>query len=324
MIQGKKIFITGGSGFIGTALCERLVEKNKITIYDIMLEGRNTLKLSKIKDHPNLTLIKADILDKEKLSQAIQDHEIILHLAAIAGVSSYYKEPERTMKVNLLGTLNLLDTLAEKIDRENFKPELVIDFSTSEVYGNSCDAKETQPLSLFVTTDDRGSYSISKAASERLLFIYGKKYNFKTLAVRPFNIYGPGQLGEGAISNIIKRSLKNQDISITGDGTAVRAWCYIDDFLDCLLLAIENKGKYDAEILNIGNPYELETTASLAKRIIKMSNSSSKISFIPHIGTEINTRIPNISKATQMFGYKPQIDIEEGLKKTIEWYRRVS
>ena len=317
MIRNKKIFITGGAGFIGSNLCKRLIDSNKIVIYDNC--RRDALKYTGLTGHKNLTIIQGDILDKEKVAQAMGDAEIVIHLAAMAGVSSYYEEPIKTMEVNMLGTYNVLEAAAK-----NKNLNLLVNFSTSEVYGPFVyGAKEDNPTAQGALPVSRWTYSVSKLAAEHLCFAYRSKHKLPVISIRPFNIYGPGQVGEGAIQIFVPQALKGGDVTVTGDGTHIRAWCYIDDLVDGVLLAIENK-KAIGEVFNIGNPSGTITIIDLVKMIIRLCNSKSKIRWIAHQGQDVQLRVPDISKAKNILGFEPKIGLEEGLKRSIEWYKKYS
>jgi len=316
-ITGKKIFITGGYGFIGSALCQRIVGKNKLMLYDN--ERRNALKYTELFSHPNITAITGDIINKPFISDAMQKFkpDIVIHLAAMAGVSDYFKYPLRTMEVNMLGTYNILD-VAKDLPLEKF-----INFSTSEVYGPFIfRAKEDELTSQGEVKQSRWTYSVSKLAAEHLCFSYQKQYNLPIISLRAFNIYGPGQVGEGAVQIFIPLALKNKDILITNDGNQIRAWCYIDDMIDGIILCLENK-KATGEVFNIGSPKGTITILGLAEKIIKLTNSKSKIKFIPHPSMDVELRVPNIKKAEDILGFYPKIDLVEGLLRSIEWYKKI-
>jgi len=314
-ISDKKIFITGGSGFIGSWLCSRLIKDNKIIIYDN--ETRDALKFSDLRQHKNLTYIKGDILNKGLLKKSIPDKvDIIFHLAAIAGVSSYYKIPLRTMEVNILGTYNLLEAVKDK------DLELFLDFSTSEVYGKIArHVKERDNTSQGDTSDMRWTYSISKLAAEKLCHCYHAEYDIPVVSIRPFNIYGPRQVGEGAVQIFISSALKNEDIYVDGSGSQVRAWCYIEDFIEGTMKCVEKRGSAVGNIFNIGNPGAAVSVSELAEKVIQLSGSSSRLVFRKQSRTDIEYRIPDISKAKEILGFSPKVDLIKGLERTIKWYR---
>lgn len=316
-IKNKKIFLTGGSGFIGTKIVERLIKNNEIVVYDTL--QRNSLKNTNIVEHPNLNLIKGDVLDFEKLKDSIKGSEIVIHLAAIAGIDTVIKSPTKTMNVNYIGTSNLLKAANELKNVYRF-----IDFSTSEVYGSYAYKRdESDVTTMGAVGEARWTYSISKLAAEHLTHSYHKEFGLPTISIRPFNIYGPGQIGEGAIHNFIKRAINNEDILIHGDGDQIRSWCYVDDVVDGVLLCLENEQAI-GQVFNIGNPRATITILSLAEKIKSIAESSSEIIFVPKNYVDVELRIPDIKKSKELLGYSPKIDLNEGLKRTIEWYKENS
>lgn len=313
MLKDKVIFITGGVGFIGSHLCERLICNNRIVVYDN--EHRNALKHTELLNHPNLTFIKGDVLEQEALTQAMKGADVVIHLAAIAGIDTVIKKPIRTMKVNLLGTYNALEA-AVACNVERF-----IDFSTSEVYGpHTYKGTEDSITTQGPVGKLRWIYATSKLAGEHLAHCYFDEYKLSIVIVRPFNIYGPRQVGEGAIHKFIVSSVTDEDIIIYGDGSQIRAWCYIDDFIDGVLLILEND-KATGQVFNLGDPKQTITILSLAEKVIHIANSSSKIRFKESGIPDVDVRVPSISKAIEILGYEPKISIEEGIRRSIKWYR---
>lgn len=313
MIEGKKIFITGGAGFIGSSLIGRLVNSNQIVIYDNL--SRNSLKNTIYRDHRNIELIEGDILDYDKLLSSMKGAMIIIHLAAIAGIDTVIKSPLKTINVNLLGTLNVLNAAAtlDSIER-------VLDFSTSEVFGSyAFRSEENDTTALGAVGNARWTYAVSKLAAEHLAYSYYSEKKMPVLSIRPFNIYGPGQVGEGAIHHFIVNALTNQDLIIHGDGDQIRSWCYIDDFINGVLLSIV-KPEAIGQCFNIGNPRGTITIHGLALAVLKATYSKSKIVYMKKDHADVELRIPNIDKAKKILGYQAKIDLEEGLKKTANWY----
>jgi len=314
-IKNKNIFITGGTGFIGSTLADLLLGDNKIWCYDNC--RRVSPKIKELLRHKNLTFIRGDILDKAKLKKSIPKKvDIVFHLAAIAGVSSYYKIPLETMSVNLIGTYNMLELFKNK------DPEVFVDFSTSEVYGKYAkNAKETDDTTQGPVSDLRWTYSTSKIAAESLCHCYYHKYHLPVISIRPFNIYGPFQIGEGAIQIFASNALKDKDIWINGDGSQVRAWCYICDLIDGVLRSVKMRKEAVGNTFNIGNPQAAATTFELAKKIVAITGSNSKIRFRKAVRTDVEYRVPNVFKAQKILGYSPSVGLSEGLERTIEWYR---
>lgn len=316
-MKGKAFFITGGLGFIGANLIAKLHKENEIIIYD------NSLRISpiinEIEKH-NLKIIKGDILDYETLKKSIPlNTNYIIHLAAITGIDTVIKDPTKTLETNIIGTYNLLKAVLEKGIIDNI--ERFVNFSTSEVFGVfAFNVDEEQPTNLQPVGEARWTYAVSKVAGEHLVHGYYKVYKLKAVTIRPFNIYGPGQVGESAMSRFINQAITNQPLYIHGDGNQIRSWCYIDDLLQGVMLCLE-KPEAIGQVLNIGNPRGTITILSLAEKIIQLANSKSQIIHVPKNYVDVELRIPSIEKAQRILGYQPQVSLNEGIKKTIEWYK---
>jgi UDP-glucuronate decarboxylase len=162
---------------------------------------------------------------------------------------------------------------------------------------------------------------VSKLAGEHLTYSYHKQYGLRSVTVRPFNVYGPGQVGEGAIHHFVVRAIRNQPLIIHGDGDQIRSWCYIDDMVDGILLCLE-KEEAIGEVFNIGNPRVTITILGLAEKVIQLAGSSSQIIHVPKKYVDVELRIPSIEKARTLLGFEPKVDLNEGIKRTIEWYKR--
>lgn len=314
MIRNRRIFITGGCGFIGSAIIQRLVSSNKLIIYD---NGRrNALRFFPVNNHKNLEIIYGDILNVKLLERSFKGCDTVIHLAAIAGVSSYYKAPINTMEVNFLGAYNLLNLIKDT------HCNLFLNFSTSEIYGPYADkVKENGLTSQGSPYDSRWTYSVSKLAAEHLAFAFGKECGIPIVSVRPFNIYGPGQIGEGAIQIFIRNALLNKPLVITGNGKQFRAWCYISDLVDAIEIILKNKSVI-GKIFNIGNPWGAINILDLAKKIMKITGSNSKIIFKKHFGTDVLYRIPDIRNAQKNIHFRPKIGLDEGIRLAADWYNK--
>lgn len=309
----RNVFITGGAGFIASHLIERLLEKQRITIYDNL--HRNAFRFTHLDGHPNLTFVQGDVLEAEKLCAAMAGADVCIHAAAIAGIYTVSKRATLTMKVNLLGTYHALEAAV----RNGVKR--FIDFSTSEVYGPFVyRGKETDATTLGQIGEKRWVYAVSKLASEHFAHSYQEEYGLAVTSVRPFNVYGPRQIGEGAVQQMVKRALGHEDITVFNDGTQIRSWCYVTDFCDGLERALVREDPA-SEVFNLGNPQATITVLGLAQTIIRMAGSRSRIVFKPHPGPEVEMRVPDISKARKLLGYDPKVGLEEGLARCLEWYR---
>lgn len=315
-IKGKSIFITGGAGFIANCLIKNLIDENQITVYDNF--HRDTLTSSDVGKHSNLKIIKGDVLDQELLNQSMKGTDIVVHAAGIAGIDTVIKDPVRTMRVNMIGTACALQAAQVNNIKDRF-----IDFSTSEVFGSMAfKSSETDQTVSGSAGEARWVYAVSKLAGEHMAHAYFKQYQLPVVTVRPFNVYGPGQTGEGAIQIFIKRALKGEDISIYGDGNQIRAWCYVDDFVDCLMQCIENP-KAIGESFNVGNARAVITTLGLAQTVCRVLNSKSKIDFKPALSADIELRIPSVDKTFDLLGFKAKVDLEEGILRTAEYFRKI-
>ncbi|MBK9091438.1 MAG: NAD-dependent epimerase/dehydratase family protein [Anaerolineae bacterium] len=313
-ISGKTIFITGGAGFIGSTLIGRLVENNQIVAYDNLT--RNSLAAKPYHDHPNLTLIRGDVLDFERLCQAMTGADIVVHCAAIAGIDTVIISPVTTMRVNMVGSANVLEAAMRLPHCER-----VVCFSTSEVFGQQAfRSSETDNAVMGKVGEARWTYAVSKLAEEHLAIAYFHEKQLPTVVVRPFNVYGPGQVGEGALRIFIQRALKDEPIEIHGDGTQIRAWCYVDDMADSVLLAMEHP-KAVGESFNIGNQKAVVTIYGLANAVVRVLGSRSPIVFTRKDYADVELRIPSVSKARDVLGFEAKVDLDDGIRRTAEYYR---
>jgi nucleoside-diphosphate-sugar epimerase len=314
MIEGARILVTGGAGFIASYIIERLAQNNTVVIYDNM--KRNAYQYSSLVSNKNISLVQGDVLDAAKLNECMKGIDLCIHAAAIAGIYSVGESLTRTMKVNLIGTYNALEAAtANKVGR-------FLEFSTSEIYGPFVyRGKEDDPASVGPASEKRWIYAISKLAGEHFAHAYGNDFGLKVTTVRPFNVYGPRQVGEGAVQQMVGRALKDEDITVFNDGTQIRSWCYVDDFVDAFMAAMETE-KAIGQVFNFGNPQATTTVLGLAETIVRLTKAKSQIKFRPHPGPEVEMRVPDIAKAREILGYQPRVGIEEGLERSIEWYRR--
>jgi UDP-glucose 4-epimerase len=314
-LQGKRIFITGGAGFIGTTLARQLVDENEVVALDNL--HRDALSATDLADHPNFTLHEADVLDAEAVTELARGATHIVHCAAIAGVDTVLASPVRTMRVNLIGTYNVLEAAVATEDTL----ERLIDFSTSEVFGtHAYNVREGQVSTIGSVGEARWTYAVSKLAGEHMAHAYHDELRVPTVTVRPFNVYGPGQIGGGAIRAFIEAALAGNDLTVRGDGAQIRAWCYVDDMVEAVLLCLEHPNAI-GQSFNIGNPRSAVTIFDLAQRIKRITGCLGEIVFAPLEYVDVELRIPNVEKAREAIGFDAVVELDDGLERTIAWYR---
>lgn len=308
----KKILIAGGSGFLGSHLCRALIKKkNFVYCVDNNITGskKNISDLISLK---NFKFIKHDI-DKPINLKVDQ----IYNLACPASPPKYQLNPVKTIKTNFIGTLNLLE-LARK---NNSK---FLQASTSEIYGNPLEHPQTEkywgnvnPIGL------RSCYDEGKRASETLCFDFYRQFKLNIKVVRIFNTYGPNlKQGDGrVVSNFIIQALKNQNITIYGEGNQTRSFCYVSDLIEGLVKMM-NSNKHFTGPVNLGNPIET-TILKLAEIIIKLSNSKSKIVYKKLPSDDPDRRKPDISLAKNKLKWKPIVSLNDGLLSTIKYFENL-
>jgi len=315
VIQGNDVFITGGAGFIGSTLAGRLVENNRVTIYDNFT--RDAIRHQPFKDHSNLKIVNGDVLDADGLARAMTGHNIIVHCAAIAGIDTVIISPVTTMRVNMVGSANVLDA-ASKLDRV----DRVVCFSTSEVFGeHAFMSDETSRTVVGRVGEARWTYAVSKLAEEHLAIAYYAEKWLPAVVVRPFNVYGPGQVGTSAMRTFILRAIRDETLEIHGEGTQIRAWCFVDDMVEGVLLAMVHP-KAVGQSFNIGNSRAVVTIAGLANTVVRVVGSQSKIIYTRKDYADVELRIPQVRKARELLGFEAKVDLEEGIRRTAEFYRR--
>ena len=306
------LLITGGAGFCGSHIAEHFAGRFRVRLFDAFT--RNSLQFAPdLASSPDVEIVKGDVLDRRALQSAVEGAVAVIHCAAIAGVSNYYNRPVDTLRVNILGTFNLLDSLVEaKVGR-------IIHFSTSEIYGPNanCVSESTPPTSGPVS-DRRWVYSVSKLAGEHVTLRFGELHGINATTVRPFNIYGPRQTGESAISNFARQLVRGKPLEVHGDGSDVRAWCHVKDLVGAIDLMLLHENAYGT-VFNIGNPSASLTTMELARRMIALYGKG-EIRTVVRTHSPIPVRSPNIGAARSLLGFAPKIGIEEGLKDTLRWF----
>lgn len=313
MIHGKQVLITGGAGFIGTHVAERLADHNEVTLLDVNLE--NALSYSSLARDGRVRKVRGDVREAEPLAREVADCQILLHFASILGVRDVIENARATIDTIILGTRNVLEAASN-----NQMIERIVYISTSEVYGNITDAREGVAAAVGTTNDARLCYASAKLMGEHQVWAYHRDFGLPTVIIRPFNIYGPRRTVSHAVGVFIVKALAGRDVTLHGDGSQLRSWCYIDDFCDGIIASIESDGAI-GEDFNLGNPVTATSIYDLAERTIRLAGSSSKLTTTAHTFTDIGVRAPNSVKARERLGYSPRFGMDAGLQPTIQWYK---
>jgi UDP-glucuronate decarboxylase len=306
----KTILVTGGAGFIGSHLCEALLKQGHYVIcLDNFFTGRKE-NIKHLMDFDNFELIRHDIIDPIKL-----EVDEIYNLACPASPFHYQYNPIKTIKTSFLGTMNMLG-LAKRVKAK------ILQASTSEVYGDP--SVHPQPESYRGNVNPigpRSCYDEGKRAAETLCFDYHRQHKVDIRVVRIFNTYGPNmQINDGrVVSNFIVQALKNEDITVYGDGKQTRSFCYVSDLVRGMI-DFMNQEQHLGPI-NLGNDGEF-TILELAEKVIQLTHSKSKITFKPLPEDDPLQRKPDLSLARKLINYEPKIKLEEGLIKTIEYFKK--
>ncbi len=317
MIQDKRILITGGTGFIGSAAAARLAGNgNELILLDQKVQGTPAAYRGLLEEE-GVTYVEGDICDAGSVQAACRDVDIVIHAAAIVGVHNVLRQARRTIEINFTGTQNLLQAV-----RDSDRIERFVNFSTSEVFGGaSFRVAEEHHASVGSVQEARWSYSIAKLAGEHLCYAYHREFDLPLVIIRPFNVFGPYRTGDHAMLRFILGALRGDELEVHGDGAQVRAWCYIDDFVDALLASIE-RPEAIGEDFNIGNPRNTLTIYDLAQRVIRLTESTSAIRFKYIDYSDIDIRVPRTKKARDLLGYEPRFEIDRAIRATADWYRR--
>jgi len=315
-----KCLVTGGAGFIGSHLCDLLIAKGyEVVCIDNLITGSKN-NISHLLANPGFHFLLHDITKPfpSKFKSHISNFKFIYHLASAASPPQYRKYAIETLLVNSVGTYHTLE-LARKADA------LYLLASTSEVYGNPLE--HPQKESYFGNVNPvglRSCYDEAKRFAEALTMEFIRKHKLKARIVRIFNTYGPRmQKDDGrVVSNFINQAIKNKPLTVYGDGTQTRSFCYVSDMVAGLIEAMENKNM-EGEIVNLGNPNEL-TIRQIGDLIVKISGSKSSIKYTPErLGDDPDRRKPDISKAKRILGWMPKVSLDDGLAKTIDYFKNI-
>jgi len=310
-VNKKRVMVTGGAGFIGINLVSRLLGENNIVycVDNFYSSSRN--KVKSFLSNNNFRLVEMDMM--EDIDVQVDE---IYNLACPASPKAYQKDPVYTLKVNFNGVLNMLN-LATKYNSK------ILQASTSEIYGNPM--VKSQKENYFGNVNPVGTracYNEGKRCAEALFFDFNRKYGTNIKVIRIFNTYGPGMMKDDGrvVSNFINQALDNKDITVYGDGFQTRSFCYIEDLVDGMIKMMKTPKPFKGP-LNLGNPNEI-TILDLANKVIEMTNSKSKLIYLPIPKDDPETRRPDISLAKEVLDWEPKVDLEDGLKKTVGYYRK--
>ena len=308
----RRILIAGGAGFLGSHLCERLLKKgHEIVCLDNFLTGSKE-NVRHLLEHPSFEILRHDIC----LPLHVEVDEIY-NFACPASPPHYQADPIQTLKTSVLGALNLLG-LAKRLKIKIFQA------STSEVYGDP--SVHPQPEEYWGNVNPigfRSCYDEGKRCAETLFFDYWRSSKVNIKVGRIFNTYGPRMHPDDGrvVSNLIVQALSNQPLTIYGDGTQTRSFCYVDDLIDVIILLMDSKDEITGPV-NIGNPAEYRVI-DLAEKIREMTGSASPIVFKTLPSDDPRQRRPDISKARMLFNWEPKVALEDGLKRTIAYFESV-
>ncbi len=309
----KKILVTGGAGFLGSHLCDRLIAQgHHVIALDSFFTG-NRRNIAQLADHPNFETIEHDVVDPIH----IDGLDEIYNLACPASPVHYQHDPIHTMKTSVLGALNMLE-LARKSNAKIFQA------STSEVYGDPI--VHPQPEGYWGHVNPigiRSCYDEGKRAAETLFFDYHRQHQLRIRVVRIFNTYGPRMAADDGrvVSNFIVQALQGKDLTVYGEGSQTRSFCYADDLVEGFIRLMNADDTVTGPV-NIGNPGEF-TMLELAERVLRLTGSQSKLIHFPLPEDDPKQRRPDIAKAKELLGWAPTVALEEGLARTIAYFKTV-
>ncbi|MBX9974038.1 UDP-glucuronic acid decarboxylase family protein [Cytobacillus firmus] len=309
-MKAKKVLVTGGSGFLGSHLCRFLLnEGHEVFCIDNLYTGRKE-NIEDLTGNERFTFILHDIVQPIDI-----EADEIYHLACPASPPHYQLDPVKTLTTNFIGSLNLLE-LAKKYNSK------ILFASTSEVYGDPLIHPQKESYNGNVNSiGPRACYDEGKRCAESLFFEYYRQHHLNIRVIRIFNTYGPGMaLNDGrVVSNFILQALKGKDLTVYGDGSQTRSFCFVDDLISGMVSMMNTKKDFTGPV-NLGNPAEV-TVLELANKIIDLIGSSSKITFLPIPKDDPSRRKPDISLAKEQLNWMPAVTLDEGLKKTIEYFK---
>jgi len=308
----ERTLITGGAGFLGSHLCDFFLSLgHEVICMDNLIKGENIENIAHLIGNERFKFIKYDVTEYLYVEGRV-DH--ILHFASLASPKDYLDYPIQTLKVGSLGTHKALGLAKEK------KARFLL-ASTSEVYGDPKEHPQSESYPGNVDTiAPRGVYDEAKRFAEAITMAYHRTHGLETRIARIFNTYGPRmRLDDGrALPNFMVQALKGEDITIYGDGSQTRSFCYVDDLVDGIRKLLDSD---EAEPVNLGNPEEI-SVLDFAKEILRLTGSKSRVVFCPLPQNDPKVRQPDITKAKKVLGWEPKVSRQEGLRKTVEYFRK--
>lgn len=316
----SNILVTGGAGFLGSFVSERLLDLGHQVVAFDMSNGE---KIEHLFEKPNFRFVQDSILNDSALEREIDRADIVVHFAAIADPKRYVMEPLVTLQIDLQGALNVFRMASKRKAK-------VVFASTSEVYGKNPNVpwKEDDDRVLGSTRVNRWCYATAKGAGEHYCYAYHQQEGMTFVTYRFFNVYGPrlDDLGSGRVLPIfLKQCLQDEPLTIHGDGTQTRTFVYVEDAADCVVRGMFNPAA-ENQVFNVGSDQELSIT-ELAAKLVKVGGFRSSVTHIQHkevFGAsyeDIPRRVPDVSKAKRVLGWQATTSIEEGLQRTIDYYR---
>lgn len=309
----KRILVTGGAGFLGSHLCERLLnEGNEVVCVDNYFTG-NKQHITHLMQNPNFELIRHDVIQPIYL-----EVDEIYNLACPASPIHYQYNPIKTVKTSVMGAINMLG-LAKRINAK------ILQASTSEVYGDP--NLHPQPEEYWGNVNPiglRSCYDEGKRCAETLFFDYHRQNKVRIKVIRIFNTYGPNMHPQDGrvVSNFIMQALHNENITIYGSGEQTRSFCYCDDLIEAMIRMMNTDDSVTGPI-NIGNPNEF-TIKQLAEMVIELTGSKSQIVYLPAVADDPTQRQPTINKAKEILHWEPTVQLRDGLRKTIDYFKKLN
>jgi UDP-glucuronate decarboxylase len=312
--SGRKTLVTGGAGFLGSHLCDALIRRGAdVLCLDNFHTGTRS-NLEPLLEHPRFELLAHDVTLPLHVDV---DVDRIFNLACPASPVHYQHDPVQTTKTSVQGAINMLDLAARQRTR-------ILQASTSEVYGDP--EVHPQPESYWGRVNPigmRSCYNEGKRCAETLFFDYRRQFDLQIKVVRIFNTYGPRMYPEDGrvVSNFIVQALRGQDLTLYGDGSQTRSFCYVDDLIDGMMAMMDSRAEFAGPV-NLGNPAEL-SMRELAELVVRLSGSKSRIVHLPLPQDDPKMRQPDIGLARRELGWDPKVPLEDGLKETIAYFRAV-